>query len=66
MTFADYWRNLEERNPSLRSGDDTTMKISVAAFKVLIRRAFETGEQNGRNQREKLDGLFGQIFGGKT
>jgi hypothetical protein len=63
VTFDQYWLNLKERNPGLKLGDDSTMKISVASFEKSLRQAFEIGEQHGIAKQAKTNGLFGEIFG---
>lgn len=56
MTFNAYWKRLIDANPALADGENR-MRISVAAFRLALSRAYEAGSAGA--MEEAADELRG-------
>ena len=64
-SFNEYWERRCKANPSLRRGD-VVMKISVAAFKREVEKAFEAGAGvDAKGGPSLFDDLLGRFGMGK-
>lgn len=59
MTFEEFWRALEQKNPDMKEG--ATMTITVDSFKRSMRQSFEMGQKHPspNSGGDLLDELLG-------
>jgi len=58
MSANDYLTKVEKMNPKLFTASE--IKISIPNLKVLIKHAFESGEEAGRNSKSLFETVFGK------